>query len=150
MVRVMVKHALRKHKDFIITASKRVNEINHIPQTNNLEENIERDYYGYAPKFECLIAEVSDEPVGMAIYSKCYWANEGEALWISQIYVDKKYRKYGIFMKIIKKIKEENKDVKLISCGVKRDNRKTRRILKYYGAKQPDFDFYYINRNITD
>lgn len=147
MVRVIVKHALRKHKEFIIFASKKVNEINRIKQTNNLEENIERDYYGYAPKFECLIAEVNNEPAGMVIYSKYYSANEGEAIWISQIFVDRKYRKYGVFMKMIRKIKEENKDVSLVSCGVKRGNKKTQKILSYYGAKEPDFKYFYVVNN---
>ena len=151
MVRVIVKHALRKHKEFIISASKKVNEINHIPQTNYLEENIERDYYGYSPKFECLVAEVNNDPVGMIIYSKYYWANEGEALWISQIYVDRKYRKYGIFIKMIKKLREENKDIKLVSCGVKRGNRKTIKILQYYGAKEPDFKYFFIpNKSVNE
>ena len=150
MVRVIVKHALRKHKEFIIYASKKVNEINHIKQTSNLEENIERDYYGYAPKFECLIAEANNEPVGMIIYSKYYWANEGEAIWISQIFVDRKYRKYGIFIKLIRKLREENKDIKLVTCGVKRGNKKTRRILSYYGAKEPDFNIFCVNKNKTD
>ena len=147
MARVIVKHALRKHKEFIINASKKVNEINHIKQTNNLEENIERDYYGYAPKFECLIAEVDNEPAGMIIYSKYYSANEGESIWISQIYIDRKYRKFGVFIKLVKKLREENKDVKLISCGVKKGNKKTRKILSYYKAEEPDFDYYYINLN---
>jgi len=147
MARVIIKHALRKHKEFIINANKKINEINHIKQTNNLEKNIENDYYGYAPKFECLIAEVDNEPVGMVIYSKYYWANEGEALWISQIFVDRKYRKYGVFIRLIRKIREENKDIKFITCGVKRGNKKTRKILSYYNANEPDFNFYYINYN---
>ena len=147
MVRVIIKHALRKHKEFIIYANKKVNEINHIKQTNYLEKNIENDYFGYAPKFECLIAEVDNEPVGMAIYSKYYWANEGEALWISQIFVDRKYRKYGIFLKLIRKIREENRDIKLVTCGVKRGNKKARKILSYYNGVEPDFNFYYINHN---
>ena len=147
MVRVIIKHALRKHKEFILYANNRVNEINHIKQTNNLEENIERDYYGYSPKFECLIAEVDGVPVGMIIYSKYYLANEGEALWISQVFVDRKYRKYGIFMKLIKKLREDNKDVKHVTCGVKRGNKKTRKILSYYGAKEPEFIFYSIDTN---
>ena len=144
MVRVIVKHALRKHKEFIINANKKVNKINRIKQTNYLEENIERDYYGYAPKFECLVAEVNNEPVGMIIYSKYYWANEGDAIWISQIYVDRKYRKYGIFMKMIRKLREENKNIRIVSCGVKRGNKKTIKILQYYGAKEPDFKFFYV------
>ena len=150
MIRVIVKHALRKHKEFIIAANKKVNEINRIKQTGYLEKNIERDYYGYAPKFECLIAEANNEPVGMIIYSKCYWANEGDAIWISQIYVDRKYRKYGIFMKMVRKLREENKNTKIVSCGVKRGNRKTIKILQYYGAKEPEFKFFYVENNCTN
>ena len=32
-----------------------------------------------------------------------------QVLWISQMFIEPKYRKYGIFFKLISKLREENK-----------------------------------------
>ena len=79
----------------------------------------------------------------MILYSKFYWANDGEVLWISQMYVEQEYRKYGVFFKLINKLKQENKDIKIVSCATGNENLKMQKILKYYGAKEIDLKFYY-------
>jgi len=107
------------------------------------EANIEKDYFCDSPKFNCLVAEIDEKPVGMILYSKFYWANDGEVLWISQMYVEQEYRKYGVFFKLINKLKQENKDIKIVSCATGNENLKMQKILKYYGAKEIDLKFYY-------
>ena len=88
---IKVLHAEKKHKDFIIHANRVINNVNDTTQTTGLEENIDKDFYSNNPKFKCLIAETEDGiPVGMILYSYFYWANDGEVLWISQMYVENK------------------------------------------------------------
>lgn len=143
MEEIVVLRAERKHKDFIIKANRVINSVNETIQTNDLENNIEKDYFEGIPKFECLVAEYEGKPVGMIMYSKFYWANDGEVLWISQMYVEKEYRKNGIFFKLIKALKEINKDIKIVSCATGEENIRMQKILKYYGCKEINLKFYY-------
>lgn len=143
MEKIVVLRAERKHKDFIIKANRVINSVNETIQTNDLENNIEKDYFEGIPKFECLVAEYEGKPVGMIMYSKFYWANDGEVLWISQMYVEKEYRKNGIFFKLIKALKEINKDIKIVSCATGEENIRMQKILKYYGCKEINLKFYY-------
>lgn len=141
---IKVLHAEKKHKDFIIHANRVINNVNDTTQTTGLEENIDKDFYSNNPKFKCLIAETEDGiPVGMILYSYFYWANDGEVLWISQMYVDENYRKQGVFFKLINVLREENKDIKIVSCATGNINKRMQKILKYYDAKEINLKFYY-------
>lgn len=143
MSNIIILRAQRKHKDFIIKANRVINSVNETYQTNDLENNIEKDYFCDNPKFECLVAEYEGKPVGMILYSKFYWANDGEVLWISQMYVEKEYRNKGIFFELIKSLKNINKDIKIVSCATGEENIRMQKILKYYGCREINLKFYY-------
>ena len=100
---------LNNHKKFLIYANKVIDNVNNMEETNGLELNIDKDYFSDNPKFQCLVAEFDNKPVGMILYSYFYWASDGQVLWISQMFIEPKYRKYGIFFKLISKLREENK-----------------------------------------
>lgn len=143
MGKIKVLKANKEHKEFIIHANKVINNVNVTEQTNGLELNIEKDYFCDSPKFQCLIAEVDNKPVGMILYSYFYWANDGEVLWISQMFVEEEYRKQGVFFKLIEKLREENQDIKIVSCATGGENKRMQKILKYYGANEINLKFYY-------
>ena len=143
MSNVNILKANKNHKDFIIHANRVINNVNNTNQSNNIEQNIEKDYFCENPKFKCLIAEMDNMPVGMIIYSYFYWANDGQVLWISQMFVEEEYRKYGVFFKLIEKLREENKNIKIVSCATGDENKRMQRILKYYGANEINLKFYY-------
>lgn len=142
-MKIEVVNAERKHADFIVHANQMINDTNNVEQTNRLAESLEKDYFIEKPKFSCLIAEQDGKPVGMILYSKVYWADDGEVLWISQMYVEETYRKNGIFFELIKALKKENPDIEIVSCATGGVNKKMQKILKYYGAKEIDLKFYY-------
>ena len=143
MKEVIVLKANKKHKEFILHANNVINNVNDTEQTNGLEENIDKDYFYDNPKFHCLVAEIDNKPVGMILYSYFYWANDGEVLWISQMFVEEEYRKYGVFFKLIEKLREENKDIQIVSCATGDENKKMQKILKYYGSNEINLKFYY-------
>ncbi len=143
MIDVKVMHANKSHRDFIIYANKMINNVNDTKQTNGLELNIEKDYFCDSPKFQCLVAEIDNKPVGMILYSYFYWASDGEVLWISQMFIEEKYRKYGIFFKLIQELRKENKDIKIVSCATGNENKKMQKILEFYGAHEINLKFYY-------
>lgn len=143
MQEIKVLKANKTHRDFIIHANKVINNVNDTEQTNGLQENIDRDYFCDNPKFNCLVAEIDNKPVGMILYSYFYWANDGEVLWISQMFIEEEYRKCGVFFKLIEKLREENKDIKIVSCATGDENKRMQRILKYYSAHEINLKFYY-------
>lgn len=140
---IKVIKAERKHKDFLVHSNNVINDVSDMNNTNLFANNLEKDYFIENPKFTCLVAEIDDIPVGMILYSKFYWANDGEVLWISQMYVDEKYRNKGVFFEIIRKVREIESDIKLVSCGVGLENKKMQRILKFYDAHEINLNFYY-------
>ena len=127
MSNINVLHANKQHKDFLIYANKAVDQVNDMNETNGLELNIDKDYFCEKPKFQCLVAEIDDKLVGMILYSYFYWASDGEVLWISQMYIEPEYRKRGVFFKIISKLREENKDIKIVSCATSENNERTQK-----------------------
>ncbi len=143
MSKVEVMHANKSHKEFIIHANNVINNVNDTDQTDGLAKNIDKDYFCDKPRFYCLVAELDNKPVGMILYSYFYWANDGEVLWISQMFVEEEYRKCGVFFKLIEKLREENKDIKIVSCATGNENKKMQKILKYYGAHEINLKFYY-------
>lgn len=143
MNRIKVVKANRKHKEFIIYANKEINHVNHTEQTNNLEQNMDKDYFCDNPKFYCLVAEMDEVPIGMILYSYFYWADDGQVLWVSQMFVEEKYRKYGVFFKLIEKLREENQEIKIVACATGNENKRMQRILKYYDGHEINLKFYY-------
>lgn len=143
MSNINILKANKKHRDFIIHANRVINNVNNTNQSNNIEQNIDKDYFCENPKFKCLIAEIDDVPVGMVIYSYFYWANDGQVLWISQMFVEEEYRKYGVFFKLIQALRKENEDIKIVSCATGNENKRMQKILRYYGANEIDLKFYY-------
>ena len=144
MSNINVLHANKAHKNFLINANKAIDQVNEMNETNGLELNIDKDYFCEKPKFQCLVAEIDDKPVGMILYSYFYWASDGEVLWISQMYIEPEYRKQGVFFKLISKLREENKDIKIVSCATSESNERMQKILKYYGGvEMKNLKFYY-------
>lgn len=143
MENIKVMHAEKKHKVFILHANDVINNVNDTEQTNGLAKNIDKDFFGDNPKFECLVAEVDGVPAGMILYSYFYWANDGEVLWISQMFVEDEYRNKGVFLALIKKLREENKDIEIVSCATGEENKRMQKILKGYKAKEINLKFYY-------
>lgn len=143
MKEIKVLKPNKKHKEFIIHANNVINDVNDTQQTNGLEQNIDKDYFCDKPKFHCLVAEIDNKPVGMILYSYFYWANDGEVLWISQMFVEEKYRKCGVFFKLIEKLREENTHIKIVSCATGDGNKRMQKILKYYNAHEINLKFYY-------
>lgn len=141
-----VVYANLSHKEFILHANRIINNVNETDQTNGLEQNIDIDLFSNNPKFKCLIAEMEGKPVGMILYSYFYWANDGEVLWISQMFIEPEYRKKGVFFAIIQKLKEENRQIHLVSCATSNENIRMQKILKGNNAKEINLKFYYMKK----
>jgi len=69
------------------------------------EENLIRDGFGATPQFECIIAEVDEKPVGMAVFHATYstWAGH-RGLFIEDLFVDESLRNRGVGRTLVKEI----------------------------------------------
>ena len=147
-MKIEIMHANQSHRDFLIYANKVIDEVNNMEQYTEFAKHIDADYYCENPKFKCLVAEVDGKPVGMILYSYFYWASDGQVLWISQMYIEEEYRKYGIFFKLVKQLREENKDIEIASFGTGVENLRMQKIIKYYGGHEmSNLKFYYKEIN---
>lgn len=143
-MKIKIINAKKEHKDYLIKANAEINNVNEVSHESDFAKNLDKDYFISKPKFKCLIALADEKPVGMVLYSKMYWADDGVVLWVSQTHVDKEYRKYGIFLKLVQALKSRNKDAELIACATGKPNKNMQKILEFSGGKQIDLLFYYI------
>lgn len=59
------------------------------------------------------------------------------------MFVEEEYRKCGVFFKLIEKLREDNKNIKIVSCATGDENKRMQKILKYYGGHEINLKFYY-------
>jgi len=111
---ITIRNAVRSDLDFIIRANALVNDASNLKHADDaLKERLSRDFF---PKNKThsnagiLIADADGVTAGMAIYSACYFMKEGDSMWLSNIYVDEKYRKSGIATKMIEQLKNIAKE----------------------------------------
>lgn len=88
---VIVRAAEAKDLDFVLKANAEINAKSSQVQSD-IKSRLKEDLFGKKPKAWGVIAEVDGEPVGMALYSTSYFANEGEIMWVSQMYVEPSFR----------------------------------------------------------
>ena len=143
-MKIKITNAKIEHKPYLLKANAEINQVNEEMHISNFSKNLDKDYFCKHPKFKCLVALVNNQPVGMLLYSKMYWADDGEVIWISQTHVIKEFRKYGIFFKLIKALKNKNKNTKILACATGKSNKTMQKLLNFAGGKQMDLLFYYV------
>lgn len=143
-MKIKIVNAKKEHKEYLLKANAEINNINEVSHESDFAKNLDKDYFTSNPKFKCLVALANNNPIGMILYSKMYWADDGVVVWVSQAHVEKEYRKHGVFLKLFHALKQRNKDAVLISCATGRPNKTMQRIFEFAGGKQIDLLFYYI------
>ena len=97
--------------DFIIQANKEVHEAsNQTSEINKFRERIINDILSDNPKATIIVAEYDNQLIGMALYSTVYFADDGEILWLSNIFVEKEYRNKSVAKIIVDYLKQVCKD----------------------------------------
>jgi GNAT superfamily N-acetyltransferase len=69
------------------------------------QEELLADGFGKNPAFECLIAEVENQVVGIALFYQKYSTWKGKCIFLDDIVVDEKYRRMGIGEQLLLKLK---------------------------------------------
>lgn len=138
-----IVNASYEDKEFILKANEEVNIASGL-NDSILKKNIDIDIFSSKNKCNCLIAKMMDINVGMCIYSRIYWANLGEGIYLSQIYVSPEYRKLGIFKEFIKEIRKKETNRAFITCLVGDENMAMQKSLDKTGWKTTELKTYYF------
>jgi len=96
-----------KDIDFVVHANKEVHEASN--QTNEIIEfkhRLKEEVLADNPKAYVIVVEYNNELIGMALYSTVYFADEGQMMWLSNIFVEKEYRNKKIAKAIMNYLKQ--------------------------------------------
>ena len=88
---VVIRKAREADFEFILEANAAVSEKGSNTVLRNAER-LKKDLFGKTARAAVIIAEVEGQAVGMTLYATTYFANEGELMWVSQMYVEPRFR----------------------------------------------------------
>ena len=124
--------------NFILRANAEISGVSNQAEIDKASQaRLKNDLFGAYPRCHAIMAEADGVPIGMALYSTCYFANEGQIMWVSQIYVLPEYRRHiatGLLMRRLNEIALEN-GWPYICSGVDKDNAAMGQTLIRAGAK---------------
>ncbi len=96
---------------------------------------IQKEILGNKPKGYIRVAEHKGERAGFVIFSFCYFASEGEGIWVTNVYVDPFCRRGGVARALYEKMKQEFPEVSGIYGSVARRNHLAGNFMLGIGAK---------------
>lgn len=88
---VVIRKACEADFAFILEANEAVAKKDSA-KSLDVSARLKKDLFGKSAKASVIVAEVEGQTVGMALYATTYFANEGELMWVSQIYVQPHFR----------------------------------------------------------
>ncbi len=135
-------------KDFILEANKQIDIVSDI-NFSALKDNVVQDLF-LKSKAVCLIAKHNDVRMGMVLFSKVYWADRGEGVYVSQGYVEKAYRNKGVFKSLLRAAFEFYAETKFITLLVANDNIVMQASVKKLGFEKEEMLSYVVNKSDFD
>jgi len=126
--------------DFIIEANVAINEISGSTALAGLRQRLNADIFSDEPKAYVIIAEMDGRPVGMALYSWTYFANDGRIMWLSQVYVKPEYRRHRVAFALFRELKNAAAagGAHAIVGGVDSENLRAMKVYNFIGAQALD------------
>jgi len=126
---IKIRKMVEADIDFIIRANKEVREASN--QTNaifELRRRLMDDILSDEPKAYIIVTEYNNQLIGMALYSTVYFADNGETMWLSNIFVEADYQNKGIAKEMIKHLKQicKNENYCAIWAAVEDENEKSK------------------------
>lgn len=116
--------------------------------TNNLEM-MREDGFGTNPIFKFFVAETEEGIIGIAIYFTAYSTWKGKTIYLEDLVVTEKYRRYGIGKKLFDAVakKAEELGAKRFSWQVLEWNEPA---IKFYQKAKANLDPEWINCKMTE
>ncbi|MBE5736192.1 MAG: GNAT family N-acetyltransferase [Clostridiales bacterium] len=132
-------------KDFVVSSNDYVNQVSGIKTQSQLSINFEKDILCENPKAFCLIVEENKEQIAFCLYSYVYWANKGQGVYLSNVFVKPEYRKKGVLREILSYLKNLN-NVNFITMLVGNENESMQKTIANYGAEDIDMKTFYLKK----
>ena len=89
------------------------------------------------------IYEENKEQIAFCLYSYVYWANKGQGVYLSNVFVKPEHRKKGILKEILSYIKNLD-NVNFITMLVGNENESMQKTITTYGAEDIDMKTFYL------
>lgn len=140
---MVIRKATIKDKDFVISSNDFVNQVSGIKTQSQLSFNFENDILSDNPKAYCLIVEENRTQIAFCLYSSVYWANKGQGVYLSNVFVTPEHRKKGILKEILSYIKNLD-NVNFITMLVGNENENMQKTIQNYGAEDIDMKTFYL------
>lgn len=141
---ITFKIAKDEDEKYILHANKEIDIVSDI-SSSKLSKNLVEDVL-HNQKAICLISKVGDENAGMIMFSKVYWADRGEGIYISQVFVEEKFRKQGIMKMMFKQAFDYFDDTKFVTCLVGANNKIMQDCVRKLNFEFEDMRSYVIDK----
>jgi hypothetical protein len=138
-----IRNVTFKDKDFVVSSNDYVNQVSGIKTQSQLSINFEKDILCENPKAFCLIVEENKKQIAFCLYSYVYWANKGQGVYLSNIFVKPKHRKKGVLKEVLSHIKNLD-NVNFITMLVGNENESMQKTIVNYGAEDIDMKTFYL------
>lgn len=135
------REANKSDKEFLLNANKEINVLSGLDDST-FERNIDKDLFE-DKVCKSLIAEENGVILGFLLYSYVYWANCGKGIYLSNAYVDKKYRIKGIFKMLLSELEKIETNSNFITNLVGNENSTIMKSLNKLGYENSDLVTYY-------
>lgn len=124
--------------DFVVVANKEVHDSsNQTGEIIQFKERLLSDILSDNPKAYVVVALYNNEPIGMALYSTIYFADEGQIMWLSNIFIKENYRNKKVASKIIDYLRDicKEKEYYAICGAVENDNEMSKKFFASLNIK---------------
>ena len=96
-MKVIIRKAIKSDAAIVLSLIEELAVFEKEPEAVIVRQaQIEKDGFGDRPLFECRLAEVDDQVVGMALYYPCYSTWKGPTFHLEDLIVTKKMKGKGI------------------------------------------------------
>ena len=139
MSNVVIRPARLEDIPFILHGNIVVDEKSHYQAPDMLTtDRLKRDIFSNNPRAFIDIATVDGETAALVFYSFCYYASEGEGVWVTNLYVDPFARKTGLGQMLVDHLKKKYPNCSGIYGAVAGKNMLARHFFSKIGATRYD------------
>ena len=133
---IEIKRAGLCDKDFVLYANKEIDRVSYI-EKSTLKDNVCEDVL-QGDKGVCLIAKCKGIYAGMILFSKVYWADRGLGIYVSQVFVEKEFRRNNVFKMLLLKAQEFYPNIKFVTFLVSKKNLTMLKCAQKMGCEDED------------
>ena len=136
--------AKEKDEQYILHANREIDVASGI-SSSKLSQNLLKDILR-EKRAVCLLAKVDGENAGMIMFSKVYWADRGQGVYVSQAFVEEKFRRQGILKEMFKRAFSFFDDTKFLTCLVGHENFVMQKCVEKMNFEFEDMRSYVVNK----